>query len=78
VKPERIVFSHGDGREGGPGAHFVAIWTFEVLGDKTRVTMHMVFNTAADRDVVVKEYNAIEGGNQTIDRCGAYVRKLSL
>lgn len=76
VKPERIVFSHGGGREGGLGAHFVATWTFEALGNKTRVTMRMVFDTAADRDTVVKEYNAVVGGNQTMDRYGKYVRNL--
>lgn len=77
VKPECIVFSHGGSREGGPGVHFIATWTFEALDNKTRVTMRMVFDTAADRKTVVKEYNAIEGGNQTMDRYGKYVRKLS-
>ena len=52
VKPERIMFSHGGGKKGGPGAHFTATWTFEALGDKTRVTIRMVFDSAADRDLV--------------------------
>jgi uncharacterized protein YndB with AHSA1/START domain len=76
VKPERIVFSHGGGKEGGPGVHFTATWTFEALGDKTRVTIHMVFETAADRDIVVKEYGAIEGGKQTLARLGEYLAKM--
>jgi len=78
VKPERIVFSHGGGKEGGPGVHFTATWTFEGLAaNKTRLTIRMVFDSAADRDVVVKEYGAIEGGNQTLGRLAEYLTKMS-
>jgi uncharacterized protein YndB with AHSA1/START domain len=76
VMPERIVYSHGGGKQGGRGAHFVATWTFESLGDKTRVTIHMVFPTTADRDFVVKEYGAIEGGKQTFGRLAEYLSKM--
>jgi len=73
VKPERIVFSHGGGEKGGPGANFKASWTFEAQGDKTRVTIRMVFPTAAERETVVKHYNAIEGGQQTLGRLADYL-----
>jgi len=76
VMPERIVYSHGGGKQGGRGEHFVATWTFESLGDKTRVTIHMVFPTMADRDFVVKEYGAIEGGKQTLGRLAEYLAKM--
>jgi uncharacterized protein YndB with AHSA1/START domain len=68
VKPERIVFSHGGAKKGGPGANFVATWTFDAEGNKTKVTIRMVFDTAAERDLVVKTYGAIEGGQQTLAR----------
>ena len=68
VKHERIVFSHGGGKKGGPGASFEATWTFEARGDKTLLTMRSVFASAAARDLIVKEYGAIEGGKQTLDR----------
>jgi uncharacterized protein YndB with AHSA1/START domain len=69
VKPERIVYTLGGGREGAPGVSFEATWTFEEQpGDKTLLTGRMVFPTAAARDLVVKEYGAIEGGKQTLDR----------
>jgi uncharacterized protein YndB with AHSA1/START domain len=79
VKPERIVYSHGGGREeGGRGAHFISTWTFEALTmNKTRVTMRGVFPSAADRDYVVKEFGAIEGGQQTLERLGEYLPKMS-
>lgn len=76
VEPERVVYSHGGGREGGPGAHFVASWTFEALGDKTRLTLRMVFDTPAERDLVVEQYNAVEGGKQTLDRLAAYLAQM--
>jgi uncharacterized protein YndB with AHSA1/START domain len=78
VKPERIVFSHGGGREEGPGASFAATWTFEALAaDKTRVTARMVFSSPAERDFVVKEFGAVEGGKQTLERLGEYLPKMS-
>jgi uncharacterized protein YndB with AHSA1/START domain len=76
VSPERIVFSHGGGHEHGPGASFVATWTFEALADsKTRVTGRMVFSSADERDFVVKEFGAIEGGKQTLERLGEFLAK---
>ena len=68
VKPERIVYSHGGGKKGDQGASFLATWTFEAVGNKTKITMHSIFPTAEMREHVVKTYRAIEGGNQTLDR----------
>jgi uncharacterized protein YndB with AHSA1/START domain len=77
VKPERIVYSHGGGKKGSPGAHFEATWTFDAQGDnKTRLTIRMVFPSSADRDTVVKEYGAIEGGHQTLARLEEYLAKM--
>ena len=76
VKPERIVFSHGGGREDGPGASFTATWTFEALAaNKTRVMARMVFPSATERDFVVKEFGAVEGGRQTLERLGEFLAK---
>jgi uncharacterized protein YndB with AHSA1/START domain len=74
VKPERIVYALAGGREGGPGAHFVSTWTFTDLGDnRTELTFVHVFDTAAERDKVVREFNAIEGGHQTMGRLAKYL-----
>lgn len=74
VRPERIVYSHGGGREDGPGASFVATWTFEALAaDRTRVTIRMVFPSAEQRELVVREFGAIEGGRQTLERLGEHL-----
>ncbi|MGA7750014.1 MAG: SRPBCC domain-containing protein [Gallionella sp.] len=77
VKPERIEYSHGGGRKGDPAAQFDATWTFEALGKQTKVTIHMLFPTAADRDTVVKTYGAIEGGKQTLARLADFLPKMA-
>lgn len=77
VKPERIEYSHGGGRKGDPAAQFDATWTFEVVGNQTRVTMRAVFPTVAARDTTVKVYNAIEGGQQTLARLADYLPRMA-
>ena len=42
---------------------------------KTRITMRAIFATAKERDHVVKSYNAVEGGNQTLGRLADYVEQ---
>ncbi|MGA2583588.1 MAG: SRPBCC domain-containing protein [Tepidisphaeraceae bacterium] len=75
VKPARIVFSHGGHREGGPDVRFISTWSFDAMngGSKTKVTIHMVFPTKENRDMVVREYGAIEGGKQTLERLGEHL-----
>jgi uncharacterized protein YndB with AHSA1/START domain len=68
TRPARLVFSHGGAKKGGTAARFRATWTFDTEGEKTRVTVRMVFPTAEARDHVVREYGAIEGGKQTLER----------
>jgi uncharacterized protein YndB with AHSA1/START domain len=71
VKPERIVYSHGGSRKGGKEISFVSTWTFEVVEkNKTRLTLRHAFPTIEERDRVVREYGAIEGGKQTLERLG--------
>ncbi len=76
VKPERLVFSKDGHRENGPGAKMLATWTFDALAaKKTQVTLRLVFATPAERDFVVKEFGAIEGGKQTLERLGEHLAK---
>lgn len=74
IPPERIVYSHGGAREDGPGATFLATWTFEELEpQRTRLTIRMVFPSPEARALVVKEFGAIEGGKQTLERLAEYL-----
>ena len=67
VLHERIVYFHGGGREGGTGASFVATRSFETVDAAgTKLVLGMVFPPSSARDFVVKEFGAMEGGQQTL------------
>ncbi len=79
VPQERITFSLGGGRQDGPGVSFTATWTFETVEDgRTRLTGRMVFPTAAMRDMVAKEFGAIEGGKQTLERLSEHLPTMQM
>jgi len=68
VKPERLVYTHSSEDENDPNIFHTTV-TFEEKRGKTNITMRGLFATAEERDRVVKEYGAAEGGNQTLRRC---------
>ena len=70
VPPELLAYSHVS------GPYFEATVTFEAEGDKTRVTMRSVFETAAVRDLTIEKFGAVEGGKQHLARLDEYVAKL--
>jgi uncharacterized protein YndB with AHSA1/START domain len=67
VKPDRLVYTH-EGEEEGDGGQFEVTVTFAEQGGATKLTMRMLFASAAERDRMVREFGAIEGANQTLDR----------
>lgn len=77
VHPRRIVYQLIPGRKHDRASQaretMEASWVFESLGEKTRVTLRMLFPTTAARDRFAREYQAVEGGNQTLDRLGEYL-----
>jgi uncharacterized protein YndB with AHSA1/START domain len=73
AKPERLIYDHGDA--GAPG-YFRTTVTFAEQGGKTKLTMRLLFASAAERDSVVETYHAIEGANQTLDRLGEQLGKM--
>ena len=74
IEKEKIVSIVGGGLEfDNKGVNFRSTVTFVAKGNKTEITMRNDFGSPAMRDKVVKEYNAIEGGNQTLSRLNAFV-----
>jgi uncharacterized protein YndB with AHSA1/START domain len=71
VEPERLVYDHGD--DDVDGLIFHVTVTFTAQGARTQVTMRAVFDSPAQRDQVVRDFGAIEGANQTLDRLGDYL-----
>ncbi len=75
VQPERIVYSMEGGKKGAPSHQFEATWTFEAQGDRTRLTLRMLFQSAEIREHVAEAYGVMAGGNQTLDRLGEHLAK---
>jgi uncharacterized protein YndB with AHSA1/START domain len=76
VKNERLTYTHiGEDEDHN---QFEVTVTFAPEGTNTKLTLRMVFPTAAERDRVVKEYGAIEGGKQTLERLAHHLAKIEL
>ena len=75
VKPERLVYTHG-GDEGDESEPFHVTVTFDEHGGKTTLALRSLFASAAERDKVVEEYGAVEGGNQTLARFAEFLTKV--
>ena len=71
VRPERLVYDHGS--DEGTDDQFRNTITFDDEGGKTRLTMRALFATAEERDRVVEEHGAIEGGKQTLARMAEFL-----
>ncbi len=75
VAPELLTYEHDDdGKNAIP--KFTVRVTFEDKEGKTLLTMRTLFQSAAARDHVVKEYGAIEGGRQTLERLDERLSKM--
>jgi uncharacterized protein YndB with AHSA1/START domain len=76
VEPERLVYKHVGDEECEPANHQVTV-TFAAEGNSTKVTMRMVFPSAAARAHVVNKYGAIEGATQTFGRLAEHLAKVA-
>ncbi len=59
------MYTHRGDDDSEPVKFHVTV-TFAEEDGRTRLTLHMVFPTAEERDRVVKDYGAVEGGKQTL------------
>jgi len=75
-KPELLEYKHAPDKGDEPVSFEVTV-TFAEQGDKTRLTVRMLFPSAAARDHVVTKYGAIEGMNQTLGRLEELLAKLT-
>jgi uncharacterized protein YndB with AHSA1/START domain len=71
VRPERLVYDHIT------GPLFRATVIFDAEGEKTRISMRMVFETAELRNRVAEEFGAVEGLEQTLNHLGEHVAKIA-
>ncbi|NUM80794.1 SRPBCC domain-containing protein [bacterium] len=68
VPPEKIVYTHDSGVDDAPGQFQVTLLFTDEGKNKTKLSIEMLFRSAAERDEVVEKYGAIEGLNQTLSR----------
>lgn len=74
-EPARLVFRHGGDADGEP-VDFHTTVTFEELSPiETRVTMRSSFANREQRDRVIRDYGAIEGGKQTLQRMSEHAQR---
>lgn len=73
VKPERLVYEHGEDEE---HIHFKVTVTFVERDGATEVTLRQVYDATEARDRSVKEFGAIEGATQTLARLAAYLESM--
>lgn len=73
VTPERIAYVLADD-EPEPAASFEGVTTFEeVSSSRTVVKMQSTFATFEERDRVIAEHGAVEGGRQTLARLAEFI-----
>lgn len=75
IENEKLVYVHSGEGEHDDAAFHVTV-TFEEEGDKTKLTMRMVFATAEQRNEVVEKYGALEGQTQTMNKLEVYLKRL--
>jgi len=77
VRPRLIAYEliAGGKRDGGVQEPMEASWTFEAQGEKTKITLRMLFRTPEALERFVLEYRAVEGGNETLERLYRYLVK---
>ncbi|WP_164100548.1 SRPBCC family protein [Candidatus Laterigemmans baculatus] len=71
VKPERLVYAHS-GDEAVGSTQFHVTVSFAEIGNQTRLTMRMLFDSAEERDRA-EAFGAVRGGNQTLDRLAGFL-----
>lgn len=72
-KPEKLVYDHGD--KENPKMFHVRV-EFEAVGNKTKLTMAMIFPTKEALDETLKNVQAKEGLKQNMDKLDAYLQKV--
>jgi uncharacterized protein YndB with AHSA1/START domain len=74
AKPERLVYEYGADVENAPEPVRTNV-TFEEENGKTKVTLQLLFATAAEREQAVK-YGGIVGAMQALESLADYLAKV--
>lgn len=70
VQPEKLVYEHAN----YPKHHTTV--TFEEQGNKTKLTMRMIFESATELKEVVEKFKAVDGQQQTLNRLEGHLAEM--
>lgn len=73
--PGRLTYDHGDDIDDDPSAFDVTVTFDDLGGGRTRVTNHLVFRTAEQRNGAI-QFGAVELGNQTLERLARHLAEM--
>lgn len=74
-QPERLVYRHRGDEPGVEPVRFHSTITFGDLGEQTRITLRMVFPSAEDRERTERNYGAVRGGLECVERLDHHVQQ---
>ena len=75
-RPELLTYFHCDDGDDA-GVAFDSTVTFEEKGGKTLVTLRVTLASSQERERLIEEVGALEGGKQTLGRLAAYAEKMA-
>jgi len=75
-RPELLTYFHCDDGDDA-GVAFDSAVTFEEKGGKTLVTLRVTLASSQERERLIEEVGALEGGKQTLGRLAAYAEKMA-
>jgi uncharacterized protein YndB with AHSA1/START domain len=75
VESERLVYKTDREKDSEP-VDFQVTVTFTARGDKTEVTLYLVFPSVAECERVVTQYRAIEGAEQNLARLAEHLARI--
>lgn len=74
--PARLSYKHSGDAPDVEQIKFHTTVTFVERGDQTEITLRAVFETPAEREYVVREHGAVEGGHDTLQRLSEHLEDL--
>jgi uncharacterized protein YndB with AHSA1/START domain len=78
VAPVRLAYRHGTTEEENPDEDFGTVVTLQDLGGgRTRVTLTSLFKDETAREIVVREYGAVEGGKQHLEKLADHLERMT-
>jgi uncharacterized protein YndB with AHSA1/START domain len=73
IVPEQLMYTHGTWDDMDVSGQFQVVVTFTEVDEGTELTMQSIFSSEEIREMVAREYGAIEGGKQTLQRLAQFL-----